>query len=86
MPQKMFGRENFGAIAGALAGPTLMAQAAGPLVVAALIEADISPTTVLAALLAVSLFSAYFYLMAVRRQTIHGQSMIASTGIDTSET
>ena len=46
VPQKLFGRENYGAIAGALAGPTLMAQAAGPLVVAALVEAEISSQAV----------------------------------------
>lgn len=70
IPQKLFGRENYGAIAGALAGPTLMAQAAGPLVVATLVEADISATNVLVALLAISLLSAYFYLMAVREQGV----------------
>jgi MFS family permease len=86
VPQKLFGRENYGAIAGALAGPTLMAQAAGPLVVAALVEADISPTTVLAALLAVSLLSAYFYLMAVRQQAVFGRNVVGSTEVDSPET
>jgi MFS family permease len=83
VPQKLFGRQNFGAIAGALAGPNLIAQAAGPLVVAALVEADISPRTVLATLLAVSLFSAYFYLTAVRRQPVFDRQHIAGrTEID----
>jgi MFS family permease len=68
VPQKLFGRENYGAIAGALAGPTLMAQAAGPLVIAALVEAEISSKAVFTTLLTISLASAAFYLAAVRRQ------------------
>ena len=68
VPQKLFGRENYGAIAGALAGPTLMAQAAGPLAIAALVEAEISSKAVFTTLLTISLASAAFYLAAVRRQ------------------
>ena len=68
VPQKLFGRENYGAIAGALAGPTLMAQAAGLLVIAALVEAEISSKAGFTTLLAISLTSAGFYLTAVRRQ------------------
>lgn len=66
VPQKLFGRENYGAIAGALAGPTLMAQAAGPLVIAALVEAGISSEAVFTTLLTISLISAGFYFAAVR--------------------
>lgn len=66
VPQKLFGRENYGAIVGALAGPTLMAQAAGPLVIAALVEADVSSKAVFTTLLTISLASAGFYFAAVR--------------------
>jgi MFS family permease len=38
VPQEMFGRENYGAISGALAGPSLVAKAAGPMVTAALLQ------------------------------------------------
>ncbi|WP_194713269.1 MFS transporter [Noviherbaspirillum soli] len=69
VPQKLFGRENYGAITGALAGPTLMAQAAGPLVIAALVEAEISSKAVFTTLLTISLASAAFYIAAVRRQS-----------------
>lgn len=86
VPQKLFGRESYGAIAGALAGLTLMAQASGPFVVAALVEADISPTTVLAALLAVSLFSAYSYHLAVHQQAVFGRNVFGSTEVDSPET
>lgn len=68
VPQKLFGRENYGAIAGALAGPTLMAQAAGPLVIATLVAAEISPKGVFTTLLTISLISACFYFAAVRRK------------------
>jgi MFS family permease len=74
VPQKLFGRENYGAIAGALAGPTLMAQAAGPLVIAALVEAEVSSQVVFTTLLTISLASAGFYFAAVRRQVVRGHS------------
>jgi len=69
VPQELFGRENYGAIVGALAGPTLMAQAAGPLVIAALVEAEVSSKAVFTILLTISLASAGFYFAAVRRQS-----------------
>lgn len=68
VPQKLFGQRNYGAIAGALAGPALMAQAAGPLAVAALVEAGMSAQAVLIILFAISLASAASYFAAVRGQ------------------
>ena len=73
VPRKLFGRENYGAIAGALAGPTLMAQAAGPLVIAALVEADVSSKAVFMTLLTISLASAGFYFAAVRGQQLRSR-------------
>ncbi|MDB5840198.1 MAG: transporter [Herminiimonas sp.] len=67
VPQAMFGRENYGAIAGALAGPTLIAKAAGPLAIAVLIELGFMPHALLTALLLLSVVSLGFYLAAVRR-------------------
>lgn len=66
VPQALFGREHYGAISGALAGPSLVARAAGPLAVAALIDVQPSVPVVLAALLAVSLGSLLCYANALR--------------------
>ena len=85
VPQTLFGRENYGAIGGALAGPTLMAQAAGPLVVAAFMEAEISTQAVFAALLTISLISTCFFLAAVRRQVVFNQNPAGGTRPDSSK-
>jgi MFS family permease len=66
VPQALFGRENYGAIAGAMAGPSLISKAAGPLAVAALIQFDPSPNSLLGVLLAMSVISLWFYLTAVK--------------------
>lgn len=68
VPQDLFGRGNYGAIAGALAGPTLVAKAAGPLALAALVEAVPSDRWLLAFLLGVSLLSLFAFLGAVRKR------------------
>lgn len=65
IPQALFGRENYGAIAGAMAGPSLLSKAAGPLVAAAILRHDSGPTVLLSVLLAVSIASLAFYLRAV---------------------
>lgn len=66
VPQTLFGRENYGAIAGALAGPSLLARAAGPIAAAAFIEINSSPAWLLGILLAVSLVSLGCFLAAVK--------------------
>jgi hypothetical protein len=66
VPQALFGRENYGAISGAMAGPALLAKAAGPLAVAAFVEVNSSPYWVLAILLLVSAVSLGFYLAALQ--------------------
>lgn len=66
IPQALYGRENYGAISGALAGPALISKAAGPLAIAMLMAVDRSPVPILALLLACSLASLGFYLAAVR--------------------
>ncbi|HEY0844149.1 MAG TPA: MFS transporter [Noviherbaspirillum sp.] len=65
VPQALFGRENYGAISGALAGPSLLAKAAGPLVAAAIVEANPSPAWLLGVLLAVAIISLACFLAAV---------------------
>ncbi|MRW88410.1 MFS transporter [Duganella sp. FT80W] len=66
IPQAMFGRKNYGAISGAMSGPSLLAKAAGPLVAAAILRAYPSPGIFLFFLLCVSLISLAFYLGAVK--------------------
>lgn len=65
VPVMMFGRANIGAIAGALATPTLLAQAAGPIVLAAIMAENWPATTVLTALLIIALASMMFFFSAV---------------------
>jgi len=66
IPQTLFGRRHYGAISGALAGPSLLSRAAGPLAVAALAQAG-SPTALLLILLGAALASLACYLLAIRR-------------------
>jgi hypothetical protein len=65
IPQTMFGRRHYGAISGALAGPALIARAAGPLAVAGLVQFA-APAILLLVLLAAALASLAFYLLAIR--------------------
>jgi MFS family permease len=66
IPQALFGRENYGAISGALAGPALVAKAAGPLTIAALIALNPSQYLLISVLLAVALVSLACYLAAIK--------------------
>jgi MFS family permease len=65
IPRELFGAKNYGAISGALSGPALIAKAAGPLGVAALIGMDVSPNWLLGSFLAVAVLSFGCYLAAV---------------------
>ncbi|SHN43579.1 Predicted arabinose efflux permease, MFS family [Duganella sacchari] len=51
IPQAMFGRQNYGAISGAMAGPSLLAKAAGPLVAAFMLQTYPAPAVLIAMLL-----------------------------------
>ncbi|MEN3364210.1 MAG: hypothetical protein V7606_1484 [Burkholderiales bacterium] len=66
VPQALFGRENYGAISGALAGPALIAKAAGPLAAAVVLQLSPSPYPLLAVLLLISAISLAFFLAAVK--------------------
>jgi predicted MFS family arabinose efflux permease len=68
VPQLLFGARNYGAISGALAGPSLLAKAAGPLAVAAVIQVNSSPALLFGMLLAFSLASLVFFTFAVRAE------------------
>jgi MFS family permease len=65
LPQALFGRENYGAIAGAMAGPSLLSKAAGPFIAAAILRHDGGPGMLLFVLLLLSLASLAFYLRAL---------------------
>lgn len=66
IPQAMFGRKNYGAISGAMAGPSLLAKAAGPLVAAAILGTYPRPAVLLVILLGMSVISLAFYLGALK--------------------
>lgn len=66
VPQAMFGTKNYGAISGALAGPSMLSKAAGPLVVAAIIQYHPSPVLLFSVLFAFAVASLLCYLMALR--------------------
>jgi MFS family permease len=67
LPQELFGRAHYGAIAGALVSPALVARAAGPLAVAGLMAETGSPRVVLALLMAIATLALACYLMAIAR-------------------
>ena len=66
IPQALFGRENYGAISGALAGPALLAKAAGPLVNAAVVQRTASPSPIIGFLLVAAIISLACYFSAVK--------------------
>lgn len=57
VPQELFGRRHYGAIAGAMAGPSLLARAAGPLLAALLLGAGTPPLALLGLFMGLSLLS-----------------------------
>ena len=66
IPQALFGRENYGAISGALSASSLISKAAGPLAIAAMVQRYPSPYPLLLVLVAFSVVSLGFYLAAVQ--------------------
>lgn len=65
LPQAMFGSAHYGAIAGALAGPSLLAKASGPIVAAWVLEGGATPAVLLATLFGVALAAVAMYAAAV---------------------
>ena len=70
IPQAMFGRKNYGAISGAMAGPALLAKAAGPLASAALLRQHPTPAVFLCVLLAMAVVSLVFFMTAVKTSVV----------------
>ncbi|MBC3919222.1 MFS transporter [Undibacterium sp. CY18W] len=70
IPQALFGRENYGAISGALAGPALISKAAGPLAMAVVAQQTATPYPFLLILLLFTIVSLGFYLAAIRLEPV----------------
>jgi predicted MFS family arabinose efflux permease len=68
LPQAMFGSENYGAISGAMAGPSLLAKAGGPIIAAWVLDQGGSPITLLATLFGVAVASVGLYFAAVSNE------------------
>lgn len=66
LPQALFGSEHYGAISGAMAGPSLLAKAAGPVLGALLLSGHAAPAFVFGTMLGVALVSLVFYIAAVQ--------------------
>jgi len=66
IPQELFGRENYGAISGAMAGPSLLSKAAGPLAAAMFMRAIPAPSALVLLLLGCALTSLAFYFAAIK--------------------
>jgi predicted MFS family arabinose efflux permease len=69
IPQELFGRENYGAISGAMAGPSLLSKAAGPLAAAMFMQAAPAPSAMVLLLLGCALASLAFYFAAIKPGT-----------------
>ena len=67
LPRALFGARNYGAITGAMAVPSLLAKAVGPLVGAALLSGAGEPLTLPLVLTAFAVASLLLYLSAIRQ-------------------
>lgn len=70
IPQELFGRENYGAISGALSAPSLLLKALGPTVVAGAMALERPEHLVLALLFVASIVSLLTYWQAVRQRHV----------------
>ncbi|UTY59592.1 MFS transporter [Massilia sp. erpn] len=67
VPQLLFGRQNYGAISGAMAAPGLVGRATGPLLLAVLLGAGLEPDLLLAVLLGIAVLALLCFLAATMR-------------------
>jgi predicted MFS family arabinose efflux permease len=77
IPQELFGRENYGAISGAMAGPALLSKAAGPLAAAMLMQGASAPTALVSLLFGCTVVALVFYLGAARYRRAEGRVLAA---------
>jgi MFS family permease len=78
LPQTLFGSANYGAISGAMAGPSLLAKAAGPVIGALVLARHGTPQMVLGLMFAVAAGSVFFYFAAIRVRPETGAAPLAS--------
>lgn len=79
LPRALFGARHYGAITGAMATPSLLSKAIGPLAGAALLSSASGPLTLPLALSGVGVVSLLLYLSAIRRSPTCSASATAST-------
>jgi nitrate/nitrite transporter NarK len=78
VPQDLFGRAHYGAIAGAMAAPGLLARASGPLALAMCLAGSGSSQAALVALLGCSVAALAAYWAALQAATRHQRRNLAS--------
>ena len=81
LPRTIFGPEHYGAISGAMAGPSLLCKAAGPLVLAWSVDASPSPATLIGALLSMSLVALACYVFAIHARGM-GKKIPPGVGVE----
>ena len=69
IPNMLFGARNYGAISGAMSGPSMVAKAAGPLAIAAVIQSGSSTTMLFGMMFGISFASLLFFLLSIRAHT-----------------
>lgn len=79
LPRALFGARHYGAITGALAVPSLLSKAAGPLIAAAILSGASGKLVLPLVLFGCALASLLLYLSAVKPATMAGAPEIAHT-------
>ena len=80
LPQVLFGSCHYGAISGMMAGPALLAKAAGPVVIGILLGAVGALGTLLWSMLALAIGSYVLYVFAVRQTEVAGPTAVPADG------
>lgn len=82
LPQALFGSRHYGAISGAMAGPALLAKAAGPVMIGVLVGADRTYAALLWAMLALAACSYVLYWHAVRKSAMARPTAMPADGVN----
>ena len=79
LPRALFGARHYGAIMGAMAAPSLLSKAAGPLLAAAILSGSTGPVMLPVVLFGCAVASLLLYLSAIKRAPVAGASEPAGT-------
>ena len=79
LPRVLFGARHYGAITGAMAAPSLLSKAAGPLVTAAILSGSSGTVVLPLVLFACALASLLLYLSAIKPAPARGVAGMAGT-------